>query len=190
MAPSAQSERLFQIASGLLTVFLLVFLLLVLGGVFGGTDSTVAGTVLVDNPEVAGKASSLNFGSLVQKTLLSLVVIGALAWAVIVVLKKISASGASGKVQYMTEVERLHLGRDAAVSVIRIGPRALIVGQSGQGVETLAEYSEEEWAQIVEYQKAQITDKEEGSDLLKPSPLHSEVLDNYLSILPGWGQKT
>lgn len=134
------------------------------------------------NPEEGGGNSSAFIGKL-QQMVIMLFLIGFLAFACLKAMGKyLPGLAAPGKrVKQLEVLERQALAQGATVSLVRVGKRYLVVGQTEQNVNTLCELSSD-----------QLTEQPEAAPE-KPAPavasmsFHGDILRHYLSIFPGFG---
>lgn len=83
------------------------------------------------------------------KLVFYLLIFAVVIWATYYTCKKLAVHGSSfGSSKYMKLLDRMMLGKDVGIAVMKIGNRYLLVSQTPDGVGLLREFSEDEFREI------------------------------------------
>ena len=111
----------------------------------GEPDSIVSAVGPILQSAVPTAIEMPTTGGLLALLILSLIVVLALIWGAMYLLRRISGRGAPGLGKsHVRVLERAHIAPKKAVYVIQVGSRALAVGVSEAGMSTLAELDPDE----------------------------------------------
>lgn len=137
------------------------------------------------DPNAQGGGNSSAFISKLQQMVIMLFLIGFLAFACLKAMSRyLPGMAPSGKRMKQLEVlERQSLAQGASVSLVRIGKKYLVVGQTEQNINTLCELSSD---QLEPPAAEPAADKPVGAPVASMS-FHGDILRHYLSIFPGFG---
>ncbi|MEW6282865.1 MAG: flagellar biosynthetic protein FliO [Candidatus Eremiobacterota bacterium] len=128
-----------------------------------------------------------------QEAAFMLLVISLLAWVSLKLAQKwLPGLAPAARAQRRIEIlDRQSLGGGAILSVVRVGQRYLVLGQTEHGVNTLAEVTPDDLtppapAPAAEPEAPEATPTPEKRAV---GVQHSEILRHYMSIIPGLGSR-
>lgn len=85
----------------------------------------------------------------IVKLIFYLFIFAVVIWATYYTCKKLAAHGSNfGSSKYMKIMDRMMLGKDVGIAVIKIGTGYLLVSQTSEGISLLREFSEEEFREM------------------------------------------
>ncbi|MCE7870092.1 hypothetical protein DYH09_06905 [bacterium CPR1] len=141
------------------------------------------------NPEAQGETSNSSiFVQKLQQMVIVLFLVGFLAYASLrMVARWLPGVGPGKRLRQLEVLERQSLAQGASISLVRVGKKYLVVGQTEQNVNTLCELGSDQLA--LPEPKAECESNAEASvQPAMPAP-HGEILRHYLSIIPGLGAR-
>ncbi len=138
------------------------------------------------NPDAEGGGNSSIFISKLQQMVIMLFLVGFLAFATLKAMAKwLPGMATSGKrVKQLEVLERQALATGATVSLVRVGKKYLVLGQTEQNVNTLCELTED---QLEPAPQAAVAEKRPQAAPVPTLSFHGDILRHYLSIFPGFG---
>ncbi len=141
-------------------------------------------------PDARGETSNSSiFVQKLQQMVIILFLVGFLAYASLrMVARWLPGVGPGKKLRQLEVLERQSLAQGASISLVRVGKKYLVVGQTEQNVNTLCELGADQLA--VADSKAESEANVEGTTVPEAMPApHGEILRHYLSIIPGLGAR-
>ncbi len=122
-----------------------------------------------------------------QQMVIMLFLVGFLAFASLRMVARWLPGVSPGKrVRQLEVIERQSLAQGASVSLVRVGKRFIVVGQTEQNVNTLCELTADQLESSTPEQAEAPAPPALAQQL--PAP-HGEILKHYLSIIPGLGAR-
>lgn len=141
------------------------------------------------NPDAQGETSNSSiFVQKLQQMVIVLFLVGFLAYASLrMVARWLPGVGPAKKLRQLEVLERQSLAQGASISLVRVGKKYLVVGQTEQNVNALCELGSDQLA-IPDPEIESASKAEAIVPQAVPAP-HGEILRHYLSIIPGLGAR-
>lgn len=148
-------------------------------------DFTTEETQAVVFPERHQADPSFEFASHLRRAVISLLVVILLIGVTLKLLQKHlpALAGKSKTKSFMEVLGRETVGPGQTFTLVKVGPKILLVGLTEQSMTTLCEFSESEWSLLLA-QEAELQ-----VETPEKAKVYGSILKHYLSIVPGMGAK-